>query len=125
MTSLNSPRPFDHEKLHVYAAALDFVALTHQMIASMPAGRGRLADQLERAATSIVLNIAEGSGEFSAKEKARFYRIGLRSAAECAAALDVGWRTNAIDASNRIEGKRMLTSVAAMLVGLIRRHEQR
>ena len=37
--------------------------------------RASLADQLQRAATSIPLNIADGAGEFSASEKARFYRM--------------------------------------------------
>jgi four helix bundle protein len=46
-------------------------------------------NQLRRATTSICLNIAEGAGEFSAKEKAPFYRIAKRAATECAAILDV------------------------------------
>jgi four helix bundle protein len=35
------------------------------------------------------LNIAEGAGEFSPSEKARFYRMARRSATECAAILHV------------------------------------
>ncbi|MBW3534903.1 MAG: four helix bundle protein, partial [Gemmatimonadetes bacterium] len=38
-----------------------------------------LEDQLDRAATSIVLNIAEGAGEFSLPDKQRFYRMAKRS----------------------------------------------
>ena len=48
-----------------------------------------MADQLGRAALSIVLNIAEGAGEFSKKGKARFYRMALRSTTEWAATMDV------------------------------------
>jgi len=40
----------------------------------LPRGRAYLAEQLQRASTSIPLNTAEGAGEFSTKEKARFYR---------------------------------------------------
>jgi four helix bundle protein len=61
---------FDQEKLDVYNASTDFVACAR--------GRAYLADELQRAATSIVLNIAEGAGEFSRKDKARF--SGSRSA---------------------------------------------
>jgi four helix bundle protein len=49
--------------------------------------RGHLADQLRRASSSIVLNIAEGAGEWKPLEKARFYRIALRSGTECAGIL--------------------------------------
>ena len=53
--------------------------------AQLPKGRAHLRNQLERSATSIVANIAEGAGEFSPSEKARFYRMARRSAIETAA----------------------------------------
>jgi hypothetical protein len=49
---------FDHEKLDVYVAAIDFVALADEIVEHLPRGRAYLADQLQRAATSIPLNIA-------------------------------------------------------------------
>jgi four helix bundle protein len=56
---------FDHEKLDVYQTAVDWVALAQQIVAEMLDGNGHgpLADQLQRAASSITLNIAEGAGE--------------------------------------------------------------
>jgi four helix bundle protein len=80
---------FDHEKLDVYQASIEFVALSDDIVERLPRGRAYLADQLVRAATSIPLNIAEGAGEFSSSEKARFYRMARGSATECAAILDV------------------------------------
>lgn len=44
---------------------------------------------MRRASTSVVLNLAEGAAEFRPAEKARLYRIALRSGAECQAVLDV------------------------------------
>src|SRR5947207_6782236 len=41
------------------------------------------------ASTSIPLNIAEGNGKFSAKDRARFFEMARGSALECAACLDV------------------------------------
>jgi four helix bundle protein len=76
---------FDHEKLDVYQIAVDWVALAQDIAKALPRGEGNLADQLQRAAASITLNIAEGAGEFSGAEKARFYRMAKRSATECAA----------------------------------------
>jgi four helix bundle protein len=52
--------PLDHERLDVYRLALDFVVLANEVIKTLPRGRSHLADQLTRASTSIVLNIAEG-----------------------------------------------------------------
>ena len=52
---------FDHDKLDVYGAALEFVALSDGIIAALPRGRSHLADQLQRASISIPLNIAEGA----------------------------------------------------------------
>ncbi len=48
-----------------------------------------LRDQLGRAASSVALNLAEGSGKSSAKDRCRFYEIALGSARECEAVLDL------------------------------------
>ena len=48
---------FDHERLDVYAVAIDFVVLANEVVERLPRGRGYLADQLQRAATSIPLDI--------------------------------------------------------------------
>jgi len=80
---------FVHEKLDVYKAALAFLQIVDDILEEVPRGRGHLGDQLDRAATSIVLNVAEGAGEFAPAEKARFYRVARRSVNECAAVLDV------------------------------------
>lgn len=55
---------FDHEKLDAYHVAIDLVALASDIVSLMPRGNGHLADQLRRAATSVPLNIAEGTGEY-------------------------------------------------------------
>lgn len=114
------PVAFPHERLDVYATSLAFVSLSHKVIARMPRGHAALADQLGRAATSIVLNTAEGSGEFSRREKARFYRMALRSAAESSAVLDVAARQGVASESHVREGKELLARTAAMLTALIR-----
>jgi four helix bundle protein len=70
-------RGFDHERLDVYQAALDLVAIADGIVRRLPRGRAYLADQIQRSSTSIPLNIAEGAGEYSRKDKARFYRFAL------------------------------------------------
>lgn len=44
-----------------------------------------LRDQLDRASSSISLNLAEGNAKFSFKDKARIYQIAYGSFRECQA----------------------------------------
>jgi hypothetical protein len=60
----------DHEKLTVYQVSIEFVVLADEIIEHLPRGRAYLSDQLQRAALSILLNIAEGAGEYAIDEKA-------------------------------------------------------
>jgi len=48
---------------------LEFGALVNSLLVPTPRGHRDLVEQLRRAAASVVLNIAEGAGEFSCKEK--------------------------------------------------------
>ena len=112
---------FDHEKLDVYQASIEFVALADSSVEHLPRGRAYLADQLQRAATSIPLNIAEGAGEFSSSEKSRFYRMAKRSATESAAILDVCRCLALVDDSLFQQGRDLLLRIVAMLITLARR----
>ena len=94
---------FDHERLEVYKRSIEYVVVANEIAEQLPRGRGYLADQFQRAATSIPLNVAEGAGEFSEREKARFYRMARRSATECAAILDVCRHLELVDL-RRYEG---------------------
>jgi len=106
----------DHEKLTVYQVAIEFVILADLVIEHLPRGRAYLSDQLQRAALSISLNIAEGAGEYSVDEKARFYRMAKRSATECAGILDVCQRLKLVDEERYAKGRELLISIVSMLV---------
>jgi four helix bundle protein len=115
---------FDHEKLDVYEAAIDFVVIANDMAQQLPRGRAYLADQLQRAGTSIPLNIAEGAGEFSSREKTRFYRMARRSATECAAVLDVCSRLELVERDCVGAGRELLLRIVAMLTRIVRSREE-
>ena len=116
----NKPlKQFDHEKLDVYRAAADFVSLASEIVRDLPRGRAYLADQLQRAALSITLNIAEGAGEFSSKDKSRFYGIAKRSTTECAAILDVCRRLGLIALAKHEGGRDLLVSIVSMLTKMV------
>ena len=112
--------PFDHERLDVYTAAMDFVALAQVITHALPAGHGELADQLRRASMSIVLDIAEGAGEFSKADKARFYRIARRSGTECAAIVEIGRRLESIAPTHADDARELLLRIVSMLTSLVR-----
>ncbi len=109
---------FDPERLDVYKAAIEFVAVSDDVVEHLPRGRRYLADQLQRAAVSIPLNIAEGAGEFSSKDKRRFYGIVLRSATESAAILDVCRQLELDDCTRLGAGRDLLLRIVAMLTRL-------
>jgi len=106
---------FDHEKLDVYKAAIEFVVLINSIVENLPRGRAYLADQLQRAGASITLNIAEGAGEYSSNEKIRFYRMAKRSATECASIFDICQRLQIITESYYLKGRELLIRIVAML----------
>jgi four helix bundle protein len=74
---MTSPPRFPFTRLDAYQAAAAFVVAVDILTAALPRGRAYLVDQLRRAALSIQANIAEGAGEFSPSNKARFYRMAL------------------------------------------------
>ena len=106
------------KRLDVYRAALDFIIIADDTIAQLPRGRSHLADQLHRAATSIVLNIAEGAGKFSKPDKRRYYLSAAGSTTECAAIFDVFLRLRAVPAERHSEAKALLERIASMLIKL-------
>ncbi len=110
---------FDHEKLKVYQRTIEFVAWSSELNGT---GKsiGPIGDQLARASSSIALNIAEGNGKSSARDRCRFFEIARGSALECSACLDVLAARNRISPDQIGQGKRLLREIVAMLVGLMK-----
>ena len=106
----------DHERLDVYAIALDFLVFANGLIESLPRGRSHLADQFTRASTSIVLNLAEGAGKLSKADKRRYYLTARGSATESAALLDVCLRLKLVGEAEHRAGKAMIVRVVSMLI---------
>ena len=74
---------------------------------------GHLRSQLLRAASSIVLNLAEGFGKFSRPDQRRFYQIAFGSVRECQAIFDL------LDVDVTPQAK-LLDHIAASLFKLLR-----
>jgi four helix bundle protein len=104
---------FNHEQLEVYQLALR----VDELLSSVPAARGHrhLRDQAERASMSVVLNIAEGAGRRSPKDKRGFYAIARGSATELAGAFDLMRARRLATPKVQQEARALLLSVVRML----------
>ena len=111
---------FEHDKLDVYKAATEFADAAEDVAHSLEAGNAHIRDQLRRAAESVVNNTAEGAGEFNPKEKARFYRMALRSGTESAAVLHTCLRREISHVDKTHRARALLKPVVKMLTCLIK-----
>src|SRR5438132_987275 len=115
---------FDHEKLEVYREAIAFVAWLSPLVEAT-FRIGEVKDQLDRASSSISLNIAEGNGKYAPKDRCRFFDVAHGSALECAAGLDILVAKGKLNADQVAPGKESLQKIVRMLMGLIKRNSTR
>ena len=115
---------FDHEKLEVYRESLAFVAWVTPVLEEVVRA-GDVKDQLDRASTSILLNLAEGNGKYTLKDRCRFFDNAHGSALECAGALDILVAKEKASTEQMRPGKARLVKIVRMLMGLIKRNSDR
>jgi four helix bundle protein len=110
---------FAHESLRVYQSALRFVTWCAALIQTETVGltRGR---ELDRQATGIVLNVAEGNGKFSVADRKRFHDIALGSGLQAAASLELLMARKCISAEVACQGKQHLGEIVSMIGALSR-----
>src|SRR5882724_5674441 len=109
---------FHHEKLTVYKRALEFAGWSQDLIDSLTK-KTSTRDQLARGGDSIALNIAEGNGKFSQKDRARFFQIAHGSALEAAACLDLLVARRCCAAGAVAKGKASLEEIVRMLFKML------
>jgi four helix bundle protein len=107
------------QRLDVYQRAIEFLALVYEIVEQLPKGHADRADQLVRAAESVVRNIAEGAGRWSGADSAKHYKISRGEAMECAACLDVLKLKRLVAAASYDQGIRLLEAVVSMLTKMI------
>jgi four helix bundle protein len=108
--------------LVAYEVALDLVRALRPVVEQLRAYSPDTADQVERAASSIVLNLAEGERRHG-RDPRRFWDIAHGSASEIRGALDLanawGWRVDSAHA------RALLDRELGLLWGLTRRSSPR
>jgi four helix bundle protein len=110
---------FDHEKLIAYQRSIQFVAWSSPLLEKLPT-KLAVSDQLDRASTSVPLNIAEGNAKYTAPDRCRYFDTARGSALECAACLDVLVAKGRCTAEETQKGKELLNETVSLLIGLIR-----
>ena len=114
---------FDHEKLKVYQESLRFVGWASDVLERIPT-KMAVYNQLDRASTSIPLNIAEGTAKHTIPDRCRYFDTARGSAVECAACLDILITKRVLTMDDIQLGKEMLLAIMPMLIGLIRANSQ-
>ena len=104
--------------LVAYEVALDLVRALRPVVAQLRTHSPAAADQVERAASSIVLNLAEGDRR-QGRDQKRFFDMAHGSAGEIRGALELaaawGW---AVDSA---QARGLLDRELGLLWGLTRR----
>jgi four helix bundle protein len=104
--------------LVAYTVALDLIRALRPVVAQLRQYGADAADQVERAASSIALNLAEGDRR-RGRDPRRFYDMAHGSASEIRGALDVadewGWQVDSERA------RALLDRELGLLWGLTRR----
>ncbi len=111
---------FDFEELKVYQEGLNFVDAVYGLTHGFPRGEIMgLTAQIRRAAASIPLNVAEGSGR-SKKEFANYLGRARASVRECVALLEIARRQELIEPLDHEALYGKCENLSRMLSGLIR-----
>ena len=114
---------FDHDRLDVYRLSIEYVASSFAIAKDLNGCHRHARDQWLRAAQSIPLNIAEGNGKRSLKDRSRFLDIARGSALECVAIQDILAATEGLNETRHTELKRTLHRIVSMLTRLIARSD--
>ncbi len=81
---------FYYRKLDVYQNAKALVVELYELLKTFPSNENfALCNQIRRASTSILFNIAEGVGRFHPKEKVHFLDIANGSLIEISSQMDI------------------------------------
>jgi len=111
---------FDFENLKVYQRALEYAGFVYKITKAFPREEMfSLTDQFRRAATSICLNIAEGSG--GSKTEFKYYlKISRKSTRECVAITEIAFRQSYVCNEEREQSRLYCVELSKMLSGLMK-----
>jgi len=110
---------FIFENLEVYKQALEFSVEIAKEASKFPIKFQRIRDQIIGASISIPLNIAEGNGRGSSKEKINFYKIARASSFECIPLLVICEELELFSEEQSTKYRMTVAKISRMISGLI------
>jgi four helix bundle protein len=114
-----------YESLKVYQKAFEFNSKVYRYLKSSTQLPAYTKSQLGRASMSIMLNIAEGTGRNSPRDKKNFQVIARGSALECSSLITFLHHEAEIDGKLKEDLLSLLEEISKMLYTMIRNLEQK
>ena len=112
---------FYYRRLDVYKDGKKLAINVNEALKSFPKEeRNALTNQLQRAYTSVMFNIAEGFGRYSSKERTHFLDIANGSLMEVSSQIELAEAYHYISATQREEFDSQILSIIKQLAGLRR-----
>lgn len=106
-------------KLNVYVNSKELTKYVYTLIKQFPQEeKFALCSQIRRAVTSIPINIAEGFGRFSQKEKARFVEIAFGSLTELFCEMEISYELGYLTKEQYEETEQQMTIISKQLSNL-------
>lgn len=116
---------FTYENLDVYKKAFAQNQKIYRLLKQDVSIPRYMKDQLGRASLSIQLNIAEGSGRFSPKDRRNFFVTSRSSALECASLIEFLLAENEISIQQYNELRNGYEELSKMLYTMIKNLEEK
>jgi four helix bundle protein len=121
---MESKRP--HKNLLVWQKSIDFIPVVYALSKQFPdEEKFGIVSQLQRATTSISINIAEGAARMSDKEFLRFAYIASGSISEVDTLLIIAHKLKYIIEEEYLSVSKLLDEISALLGGLIKMLKQK
>ena len=111
---------FAHLRLDAFHVAMELTVGVEKLASTFRAGHADLKDQVRRAASATMRNIAEGANRWSPRDKAARFVIARGECGECDATLEMILRLGLAEAHQVRQLRQLADRVAAMLTALIR-----
>jgi four helix bundle protein len=116
---------FYFRQLRVYSNSKELVKYVYTLLQKFPVEeKFALCSQIRRAVTSIPINIAEGFGRFSSKEKTRFIEISFGSLTETSCELEISYELGYITKEEYEEVEKQIIIISKQLSNLHKSVEQ-
>ena len=110
---------FYFRQLRVYSNSKELVKYVYTLLQKFPVEeKFALCSQIRRAVTSVPINIAEGFGRFSSKEKTRFIEISFGSLTEISCELEISFELGYITKEEYEEAEKQIIIISKQLSNL-------